>query len=517
MFTALCRTAKSDDAIAVTGHRAATNTAIETLQKGGSLADAAIAAAAVLSVALPQACGLGGDTFILLHDAKSNRTEGINASGMSPALATPQAFGTAGLSERGAASVNVPGMVAGWGLLHDRYGRMPWSELMQPAVKAASQGVLVSRVLAQSSAKFKEMLMRDPGSSSLFLQEGSALVEGSLFQQPALAETLSEIALRGARAFYNGDIAQSIANACRTAGGLLRFDDMKAYKAEWVEPISVKYRNHEIRALPPNSYGLYLLLQLLALEDSESPDISNTAARIARLVAAAQGAFEIGARAVADPDTRFGAENVDLLLSETGRQRLRSTTGNTPRNLGGTAVVSLMDRAGNAVTIIQSVFLVFGSGISDPHTGALLNNRLFGFTMQTGHPNEIGPRKRPAHTLCPALVFNNSQLRYALATPGGPGQTLTLAQVLESVLEAGADLQTAIESPRWSMDVQGNLLAEATMDESVIGNLHELGVDLRRAEIGSPYFGSVKGIERRLDHTLLAVADSRRDATAAGL
>lgn len=509
--------AHSDRATVVSGHDLATRTALRILEEGGTIADAAIAGASVLTVALPNACGLGGDAFMLVHDTATGKTEGINASGMSPALATPAAFESSTLPERGARSVNVPGMVAGWELLHQRYGRTEWSGLLAPAAELARQGVPVSRVLARSSELYRDMLAADPGCQALFLDQGHALIENTNWRQPALARTLDSIAKSGASAFYEGDIARSIADACEAAGGLLRAEDLAAYRAQWVEPITTQYRGHEVRALPPNAFGLYLLLQLMALEDSEFPGESRRAERLARLISAARAAFAVGAQAVADPDPHYGAESTATLLGETGRERLRAAQAGETPNLGGTAVISVADAAGNAVIIIQSVFLVFGSGVADARTGTLLNNRLFGFTQQPGHPNQLAPRKRPAHTLCPALVFKDGALRYALATPGGPGQTLTLAQVLEGLLEGGSSLAKAIETPRWSMDLAGNPLSESDMPQAWVKALAELDIPLTPGAQGAPYFGSVKGIARDAHGRLTGVADHRRDATARGL
>ncbi|WP_353170791.1 gamma-glutamyltransferase family protein [Paracandidimonas soli] len=511
------RIAHSNRAVVVSGHHLATKAATELLEAGGSIADAAICGASLLSVALPQACGLGGDAFILVHDAKSGRTEGINASGMSPALATPGEFSSRKLQERGPRSVNVPGMVAGWDLLHQRYGRTDWSKLLYPAVTAARDGVPVSRVLARSSERYRSMLESDPGSRSFFLDNGQPLQEGAIWRQEALSKTLEQLALEGAGPFYRGDIGRSIASACEKAGGLLRASDMAAYQPEWVAPLSIQYRGHEVRALPPNSFGLYLLLQLLALEDSDFPGRENRAGRLNRLIRAARAAFEIGNRAVADPSARYGAESAEMLLGAVGRERMRSASAGTPPNLGGTAVIAVADHSGNSVIIIQSVFLVFGSGISDESTGTLLNNRLFGFCDSPGHPNQVGPHKRPAHTLCPAMVFKDNEFRYAVSTPGGPGQTLTLAQVLEGVIEGGESLADAIATPRWSMNLAGTPLSESSMPLHWIERLRESGIDLASAEEGSPFFGSVKGIARDPNGTLTGVADFRRDATAAGV
>jgi gamma-glutamyltranspeptidase/glutathione hydrolase len=295
----------------------------------------------------------------------------------------------------------------------------------------------------------------------------------------------------------------------------LRASDFRGYAPEWVAPLATRYRDHDVRVMPPNSYGLYLLLQLMALDQAtlattplDSPE------RVAALVRAAQAAFHVGNRAVADP--RFAPEPAAPLLGAAGRDRLRGAAAARPPNRGGTAVISVMDPAGNGVTIVQSIFLVFGSGVSDAKTGILLSNRMIGFTNEPGHPNAVAPRKRPAHTLCPVMVFGKHGLRFALGTPGGPGQTITLAQVLQALLDANRPLREAITAPRWSMDLGAAALVEATMPPSTIAGAQRLGIALEQAKPDSPFFGSAEGIERAADGTLTGVADFRRDAGVAG-
>ncbi|MFA5520675.1 MAG: gamma-glutamyltransferase [Castellaniella sp.] len=521
------KTTSAHRAMVVSGHEAATEAAARCLEQGGSIADAALTGAAALSVALPQACGLGGDAFILAHDAHTGEVLGLNASGFSPALATPAHFAD-GITPQGAHSGNVPGMVGGWQALHERLGRLPWAEILAPAITLAREGVPASTVLARATALHQALLADDPGSRSLFLPGGAPLTAGAPLVQTALAQTLETIAREGSAAFYRGDIAQRLCATVEARGGLLRADDMAAYAPLWVTPLSVGYQGHRVFAMPPNSYGLYLLLQLMALEDSAGADFAVDAAdhetptdpavaRLLRLIRAAQAAFSVGARAVADPDPRHGTEPAAALLGPQGLARLRKAGAGRPGNRGGTAVISVADHEGNAVIIIQSVYYAFGSGLTDPATGILLNNRLAGFNTEAGHPNAVGPRKRPAHTLCPALVFRDGRLRHALSTPGGPGQTLTLAQVIQALVEDGADLQAAIDAPRWSMGLAGELLAESTLAQATVDGLAGAGSELARAAAGTPFFGSVKGISLEPDGRLIGVADQRRNATARGV
>ncbi|MGE4240048.1 gamma-glutamyltransferase family protein [Ramlibacter sp.] len=498
----------------VSGHEDSSRVGWDILAAGGSVADAAIAGAMVMGVTLPQACTLGGDAFILVHEASSGRTHGINASGPSPALTSLSLF-PSGMHERGAMSCGVPGMLGGLAAMHERFGTLAWRELLAPAIALARDGFEASAGLARATEVFAAMLAKDPGCRALFAPEGRPLRTGERFRQSRLADTLEAVARGGANAFYDGEIAASLARACEEAGGLLRADDFRGYVPEWVEPLAVPYRGHEVRVMPPNSFGLYLLLQLMALDDmpdDEAPLLS--AARFSRLVRAAEAAFAVGSRAIADP--AFDPEPTGPLLGAEGRQRLKDALPGRAPNLGGTAVISVVDAQGNAATIVQSVFLVFGSGIADPRSGLLLNNRLFGFSVDPSHPNCVAPRKRPAHTLCPAMVLRDGRLRFALGTPGGPGQTITLSQVIEGMLHRKASLVDAIRAPRWSMDLQSACVVEPSMPEHVISGVRAQGIEMKHTGPDSPFFGSAEGIELHDDGTLTGVADNRRDAAAQG-
>jgi gamma-glutamyltranspeptidase/glutathione hydrolase len=499
----------------VSGHGDATQVAWRTLDAGGSVADAAIAGAAVLAVTQPQASTLGGDAFILVHEAASKTTRGLNASGPSPRLATRERF-EKGMPQRGAMSATVPAVVAGWEALHKRFGKLAWKDLLQPAIALASEGCAASRIFAKSTEVYADLIRKFEPTRNLFCPQDRPLKEGERFVQPALARTLEAIARDGARALYEGPIAKRIAQACEAQGGLLRAEDFPGTMPEWVSPIEVEYRGHRVRAMPPNSYGLYLLLQLMFLENEAiGREATGSSRRITSLVRAAKAAFAVADRAVADPN--FGPEPFAPLLGEAGRQRLRAAGEAKAPNLGGTAVISVVDAAGNAVTIVQSIFLVFGSGTLDPESGVLLTNRMFGFNTQRGHPNEVAPRKRPAHTLCPCHVFDASgELRYALGTPGGPGQTLTISHVVQAVLDAGLSLEDAISVPRWSQDLASQAVVEDSMPQATLEGALKLGVPLAQAQPNSPFFGSAEGIARAKDGTLTGVADFRRDAATYG-
>jgi gamma-glutamyltranspeptidase/glutathione hydrolase len=503
----------------VAGHPDAAMAGAAALTAGGTVADAAVAAAAVLAVVVPQACSIGGDAFILVHDAKSGRTSGINASGPSPAAAVPERYAQ-GIPQTGPLSPNVPGVVGGWQALHGKFGRLPWSELFRNAIALAADGIAVSPGVASASAAQRAKLAGDPGSAGIFLKDGAPLAAGSRLRQPALARTLQTVAADGADAFYDGAPAAAIGRYVASRGGLLVAGDFAGYGADEAMPIETRYRDLTVRVMPPNSYGLFMLLQLNALAgldwsrlSLESPD------RLASLIGAAQAAFTVGDRAVADP--AFTPEPVADLLGPKGTAKLRDAfarrSGKGAANRGGTAIVSVADAAGNACIIVQSVFLAFGSGLTDPETGVLLSNRMLGFTTAPGHPNQIGPRKRPAHTLNPVMAFAGGKLRYVLGTPGGPGQTLTLTQVLSNRVDLGLGLADAIAAPRWSMDLGADMVIEATMPTTMVDALDRRGIRTVPAQPNSPFFGSAEAIELLPDGILCGVADDRREAQALGV
>ncbi|MBI2821327.1 MAG: gamma-glutamyltransferase [Acidobacteria bacterium] len=503
----------------VSGHPSASLAGWKMLEAGGSVADAAVAAASMLAVVLPQACTLGGDAFILIHDAVKGTTVGLNASGPAPAALRAETF-AGGIPRDGPLAATVPGVVAGWHEMQRRFGRLPWKEVLAPAIAAAEQGFPASAALARAAADYRSLLESDPASASLFLPAGSPLAAGQVLRQPQLAVTLREIATDGADAFYRGRPAASIARACNARGGLLQDADFHRYRPEWVEPLATSYRDLRVGAMPPNSFGLLMLLQLNVLEDFDLAALPvGSAARCALLMSAARAAFAQGRRAIADPAA--GSLPVTEVLSPEATRRMREAarralTGPLAANQGGTAVVSAADAAGNGVTLVQSIFLLFGSGVTDPESGVLLNNRMTGFTTEPGHPNQVAPGKRPAHTLSPAMAFQDGRLRFLLGTPGGPGQTLTLTQVLSNVVDLKMDLAAAVEAPRWSMNLAGEAILEASAAEQTLAELRRLGSPAQRAPSGSPFFGSAEVIEILPNGVLCGAADSRREALAVG-
>ena len=481
------------------------------LADGGNVVDAAIAGAATLTVTLPHACSPGGDVFALVH--RDGVSYGLNGSGTAPAklpagLAPEQLAG-------GALSIGIPGVVGGWEAMHTMFGSMPWRDLFAGAVALTRRGFAPSPDLVAGRRAFDAGVRADPGTAAIY---GSMLDPGATLVQPALGDTLDTIAREGAFAFYEGDIGRSMCDAIRSRGGVLDRADLAAYMPLWVEPIETTYRGHTVRAMPPNSYGLFMLLQLAALEGIDlSAEPRGSASRIACLIRAARAAFAAGDSYVMDP---ANAPRVSDALGEKSRRALRdamrtrgdSRAGASPSN--GTAVISVADAAGNGITLVQSVFMPFGAMVADTATGIVMNNRLLGFATDPAHPNAPAARKRPAHTLNPAMVIRDGRLRWLMGTPGGSGQTITLTQVLTHCVDDGLGLADAITAPRWSMDLKGNALVEPEAERGIIESLAALGITARDAGAQHSFFGSAECISLEPDGTLVAAADFRRDAHA---
>ena len=515
-----CRSARAPvfghKAMVVSGHSAATLAGITILRNGGNLVDAMVGASAALAVVVGQATSIGGDCFLLFHEAATGTTYGLNASGVAPALATPERFAD-GMKTRGPLAPVVPGLVRAWEVMHRRFGRLPWKDLFAQAIELAG-GHPVSKVLADRLPENSEVLAKDPGCAALYLPQGRPLRVGDMLRQPALAASLRAIARHGADEFYEGDLAGRIARGQEARGGLISAADLAAYAPLWVEPLATDYRGHLVEVMAPNSYGMLLLMQLngLAVLDSAALTRSITR-RLACQINAMHAAFEHVAM-IADP--RALPDAVARLLSPAATAAMQSAvrSGTAPRKRaeqGGTACVLLADAEGNAISLVQSVFNVFGSMTLDPETGILFNNRMQGFTHRPGEPNSVGPGRRPAHTLCPVLVRRDSRLRFALATPGGLSQTLTNVQVLNYLIDEGRDVAAAVEAPRWCNTRTGDVLLDGEFAPAIAGELAQLGHRAERAD-DAYFYGSAKAIERLEAGTLAGGADYRREAFALG-
>lgn len=483
------------------GHPAAAEAASAVMREGGSVADAAIAASAMLAVVLPHANSIGGDMLGLYRDAATGTVHGLDAAGVAPSGATPEAF-PQGIPRRGARASVVPGIVSGWDLLHARFGRMAWSDVLSAAVKGAAHGVPRASGMREFVVECHADLAADPGCRALFLAGGGA---EPMLHQPALGESLSRIARYGAGEFYGGELASRFADFVARAGGLMTREDLSRYQARWVKPLEGFYRGYQVHVLPPSSFGLLLLMQLAGLETM--PSSLPAPARLEAQLQAMRAAFVLGESLVHDSGPPLSHTQLRHLL-DAMRQAMREPI-ETPQELpGGTACVVAGDADGNLAVLVQSVFRPFGATCLDPETGILMNNRMLGFSTVPGGSNCVAPGKRPRHTLCPVVVMRDGAPRWALASPGGLSQTATLAQVLSGVVDQGLSPAEAVAQPRWCLSREREVLIEqhhpCGMDES--------GLNVR----DDPYaFGSAKAVQWDRGGSLVAAADGRRNAGAA--
>lgn len=513
-------------------HHAAAQAGLRMLQQGGSAADAAIAANAVLAVVYPHMAGLGGDLFALVWDAGQRQLVGLNASGRSGAAATIDWYkgrGHAAIPSRGAlACVTVPGAVDGWWQLHTRAGRLPWDTLFEPAVDLATDGFGVPESLAAWSIPNSDVLDADPTARATFKPDGRPLKMGDRLALPGLARTLRTVAKGGPDAFYRGEIAEQVCAYLQERGGLLTPDDFAANATTQVDPITSSYRGYTACQLPPNTQG-FTALEILGILDGL--DVAalgdSTAEYVHTLAEAARLAFQDRDRYLSDPD--FVDVPLQRLLSTEHaaelRVRLDPARKGTPEAAptgGGTCYLCAVDRDGNAVSLIQSVFFDFGSGVVAGETGLLMQNRGSFFSLDPAHPNRLEPRKRTFHTLIPAMLLADGQPALVYGTMGGEGQPQTQAAMVTRIIDFGFDVQRAIDAPRWLYGrTWGTQSAALSLEESfgpaVADRLTAMGHDVRAVPAWSDTMGHAQAIQIDRERGVFwAAADPRSDGAAAG-
>ncbi len=509
---------------------------LRVLQQGGNAFDAAITAAAVLAVVEPTMNGLGGDLFALVYDGRAKRVQGLNASGRAPQRATPEEFRRRGLDTipyRGELSVSVPGVVDGWSELLARYGTITLDRALEPAIAYARDGYAVSEIIANQWKDVEAILARDPAAASTFLPGGHSPAPGDIFKNPRLAATLQQIARGGRDAFYKGPIAKAIAEDMRRRNGLLTEADFAANKAEWVDPISTNYRGYDVLELPPNTQGVVALQMLNILEGFDIKSMRhNSAEYLHLLVEAKRMAFADRDNWLADAGS-VPAEALKRMLSKeyaAERRRLfnpeRTTETYVPFGLvgswqhaeghpqahGDTIYMTVADSQGNVVSLIQSIFEAFGSGIVAGDTGIALHNRAALFTLQAAHPNIIAPGKRPFHTLVPAMVMKDRQPWLSFGVMGGDMQPQGHVQVLLNLIDFGMNVQEAGEAPRFRHSVAGLALESAISPEARFG-LSRRGHSIV-TQIGM--FGGFQGIQFDRRGVMMGGSDPRKDGLAIG-
>lgn len=447
--------------MAATSQPLATLTAVDILRNGGNAIDAAIAANAVLCVTEPTGCGLGGDLFAIVWSAEEERLLGLNGSGRSPEALTLEHLRSLGLERipaHGPLPVTVPGCVDGWFALHGRLGRLPMAAILAPAIRIAREGFAVTEVIAFHWARGAPRLARWPGFAEVFLPGGRPPRAGEVFRNPALAETLEHLARGGREAFYEGGIAERIADYMQAHGGFLSRKDLATHRSEWVEPVSTTYRGYEIHELPPNGQGLAVLEMLNLIEGYDVAAMGSGSADWLHLfVEAKKLAFEDRARWYADP--AFAEIPVKQLASKTyAAQRRRlldlrraaesQPAGEPPLETGDTIYLAVADQDRNMVSLIQSNYRGFGSGMTPPGLGFCLQDRGELFDLREGRPNTYGPGKRPFHTIIPGFATKDGRPWLSFGVMGGAMQPQGHVQVLVNLIDFGMNLQEAGDAPR---------------------------------------------------------------------
>lgn len=515
--------------IVATSQVLASQAGAEILARGGSAVDAAIAANATLGVMEPDMNGMGGDLFAIFWDAKSGKLYGINASGWAPKALTIDYLkkkGATKMPPAGIDSVTVPGAVEGWHKLHERFGLLPWKDLFTPAIFYAENGFAVQELIGSDWQGSAPKLKQDSESRRVFLMNDQAPSMGQIFKNPDLAKALRLIATSGPQAFYSGEIAQAILATEHEFGGAMAADDLKEFSGEWVEPISTTYRGWTVYELPPNGQGMAALEMLNIMEQfqpAKSGPVSTE--EVHKRIEAMKLAYADLARYNADP--RFAKVPVKGLLSKDyAKQRSQlidphkancNPQAGTPPS-SDTTYLTAVDRQGNIVSLIQSNFSSFGSGITVRGMGFVLQNRGALFMLDPAQPDALAPRKRPFHTIIPAFMEHGDD-HIGFGIMGGANQPLAHAQFVSDVVDYGMNLQAAMETARFTVrsnfDPGCQILIEDRVPADTRQQLTNLGHQLEVRGDFSMYMGRGQAIDHNTKSGLnFAASDARTDGSA---
>ena len=516
-----------------TSHPLAAQAGLRMLLAGGSAVDAAIAAAAMLTIVEPVSCGLGSDAFAILWDGKA--LHGLNASGTAPQAWNLDYFrskygedanGNPKRPTRGWDAVTVPGAVSAWAALHERFGKLPFADVLEPAAEIAERGHTVAPIVAHKWAAAIPDLQNQPGYAQAFMPHGRAPEVGEKFKLPDAAATLRRIGQTRGRDFYEGELAERIAAYSRECGGAMTAQDLRDYQPEWVKPITKRYRGYDLHEIPPNGQGIAALIALGILDRFDLGALPVDSADSQHLqIEAMKLAFADLYKYVADPRSmEVTPEQMldDAYLDARARLidmgRAQVPTFGMPR-AGGTVYLTAADENGMMVSFIQSNYMGFGSGVVVPGTGISLQNRGFGFSMDARSANVVEGGKRPFHTIIPAFLTKDGQPQMSFGVMGGDMQPQGHLQTLVRMLDYQQQPQAACDAPRWKVNRDFTLDVEATMNADTVAELEARGHKLK--SVADPYmdFGSGQFIWRLsddADHGYVAASDSRRDGHAVG-
>lgn len=528
--------------MAATSHPLATNAALDVLKDGGSAVDAAIAANAMLGLVEPTGNGIGGDLFAIVWDARTRRLYGLNASGRSPKSLSLEKLrellkvqGLEHLPPLGPLPVSVPGCVDGWFELHDKFGRLPMKKVLAPAIRTAREGHPVSELIAYYWGRSVPRLSKFPGFNEQMTLAGKAPKKGEIWKNPNLANTLDAIAKGGRKAFYQGEIAKTIADYVQAQGGYLSIEDLASHRSEWVEPVSTNYRGYEVWELPPNSQGIAALQMLNLLEGYDLAKAGfGSPEHLHWFIEAKKIVFEDRAKFYADP--AFNQLPVSGLISkpyaeerrkllDPARAAKRVEAGNPALRQGDTIYLTTADAEGNMVSLIQSNYRGMGSGMTPPGLGFILQDRGEMFSLEDGHANVYAPGKRPFQTIIPAFITKDGKPWVSFGVMGGDMQPQGHVQIVINLIDFGMNLQEAGDAPRiyhtGSSEPTGELMTDggvvnlesgfpAESVRSLLDKGHKLGWDL------GGYGGYQAILRDPKTGVYYGASESRKDGMAAG-
>lgn len=526
----------AQNGMAATSHPLATQVALDILKQGGSAVDAAIAANAILGLMEPTGCGIGGDLFAILWDAESQQLHGLNASGRSPKGLTIDYFlenGYEMIPQRGALSVSVPGTVDGWFELHARFGRIGMDAILAPAIAYARDGFPVTELIAYYLQRSAPILSRFPNFTETYMPDGRMPEKGEIFRNPDLANTYEILATQGRDAFYRGDIARTIERYIRDNGGFLTYEDMASHQSEWVDPVSTNYRGYDVWQLPPNGQGIAVLQILNIMEGYDVASMGFYSPEyIHHFVEAKKLAFEDRAHYYADMDfspvpvqklisKEYAAERRKLINPDRAARRYDPGIPEQPN----TIYLTVADKDGNMVSLIQSNYRGMGSGMTPDGLGFVLQNRGEGFTLETGYFNTYEPGKRPFHTIIPGFITKDGQPFMSFGVMGGAMQPQGHAQIVINMIDFGMNLQEAGDAPRIQhtgsseptgqrMTGGGIVNLETGWPYETIRELMEKGHTIQWAN--GPYGGYQAIMWDPVNKVYYGASESRKDGQAAG-
>jgi len=520
--------------IVSTSHPLAAQAGLRMYWQGGNAVDAAIAAAAALTINEPVSNGLGSDAFCILWDGKE--LHGLNASGHAPAAWTPAYFHAkygahqANPPKRGMDAVTVPGAVASWAALSQRFGKLPFADLMQPAIDIAERGYLLPVVVQQKWAAAAEELHSQPGFAAHFMPRGRAPQVGELFQFPAAARGLRAIAQTGGEAFYRGEIAQALERFSDRHGGSLRASDLAAYQPEWVKPLAQNYRGYTLHEIPPNGQGIAALIALGILGHFDMAGLARDGVDSQHVqIEAMKLAFADVYRYIADPRS-MQVQTEQLLDPQYLAQRARLINLHQAQDFGagnpvkgGTVYLTAADESGMMVSFIQSNYMGFGSGCVEPQFGISLQNRGHGFSTDPQAPNTanlVAPGKKPFHTIIPAFLTREGQPVMSFGVMGANMQPQGHMQTLVRMLDYGQNPQAACDAPRWRFNTGLAINVESGMDPATVQGLAARGHQMEVINDSYQDFGAGQFIWRAgnpATEGYIAASDARRDGLVAGM